>query len=112
MGKLGYWQECTILEVSTKDLTTSDHGKEVGCKYLRIDISARNLNTGAALNKRYLVVRVLNKKLMEFFEFLEYPVRAKLRLYASGYRRIEDSNRCACAIDVYECEVLDDDNNR
>lgn len=109
MSKLGYWQECTILEMSSKDLTTADHGKDVKCKYLRIDISARNLNTGAALNKRFLVVRVLNKKLMEFFEFLEYPVRASLRLYASGYRNIEDSNRCSCAIDVYECVILDDE---
>lgn len=104
MGKLGYIQECQLLRVS-KDMQTDSHGKMVACAYVELDVSARNRMTGGALNKRYLVARVLNSKLIAKFRKMEFPCWVVLRLYASGYRDREKANRCACAIDVYE--ILD-----
>lgn len=111
MAKLGYWQECQVLRCS-QERTVNDHGKEVTCVYLECDISARDSNSGTRLNIRYLCVRVLNKKIRELCEFLEYPVMARMRLYASGYRTRENANRRACAIDVYELIILDDNDRQ
>lgn len=101
MGKLGYIQDCVLLRVS-RDMTCNSHGKEVSCAYVELDISAVNKATGVALNKRYLVARVLNQKLIRQLRNIDTPAWVTLRLYASGYRKREDANRCACAIDVYE----------
>lgn len=111
MAKLGYWQECQVLRCS-QERTVNDHGKESTCVYLECDISARDSNTGKRLNIRYLCVRVLNKKIRELCEFLEYPVMARMRLYASGYRDREKANRRASAIDVYELIILDDNDRQ
>lgn len=104
MSKLGYIQECRLLRVS-RDMSTDDHGKAVACAYVELDVSARNRLTGGALNKRYLVARVLNSKLIAKLRKMTCPCWVVLRLYASGYRDRDRANRCACAIDVYE--ILD-----
>lgn len=105
MGKLGYMQECTILRLSD-ERSCDDNGKRSDCRYLELDISARDANTGRALNKRFLVVRVINKKLIKFLLGCALPARAKLRLYASGFRDRERANRLGAALDVYECVIL------
>lgn len=107
MAKLGYWQEAEILRCSSPR-SCADHGKETGCVYLELDVSARNANTRARLNVRYLCVRVINKKLISMCQFLEYPAMARLRLCASGYRDRAQANRLTAAIDVYELIILDD----
>lgn len=111
MSKLGYWQTCQILRVSEKR-ATSDHGKLCVCYYLELDVSARNANTNAALNKRYLVVRILNKKLQEFCLRLRLPCWAKVRLYASGFRDRAQANKLGAPLDVYEIIGIDDDEDR
>lgn len=108
MSKLGYWQDCDILRIS-EERATADHGKEVVCYYLELDISARDANNGRALNKRYLVVRVLNKKLQQFLLKQSYPRPARLRLYASGFRDREQANRKGSPLDVYEVIILDNE---
>lgn len=110
MSKLGYWQECQLLRIS-QEKTTADHGKVVPCLYLELDISARDANTHKALNKRYLVVRVLNKKIQSFVTRLELPAWVNVRLYASGFRDRDKANRFGSPLDVYEIIVLDDFNN-
>lgn len=101
MGELGYIQDCQLLRVS-RDMSTDDHGKMVPCAYAELDVSARNKLTGGALNKRYLVARCLNSKLIAKLRKMECPCWVRLRLYASGYRDRAKANRCACAIDIYE----------
>lgn len=108
MSKLGYWQECAILRIS-EERSTSDHGKEVVCYYLELDISARDANSGKSLNKRYLVVRVLNKKLQQFLLKQRFPSPARLRLYASGFRDRDQANRKGSPLDVYEVIILDNE---
>lgn len=105
MARLGYLQECRILRMSA-DKTCNDHGKVVNCRYLELDISARNAMTEQRLNIRYLVVRVINKKIIAQLQNLSLPCSVRLRLYASGYRDRSRANRCACAIDVYELEEI------
>lgn len=107
MSKLGYWQDCQVLRVSSQRFT-SDHGKEVSCCYLELDISARNATTNAALNKRYLVVRVLNKKIQSFVSKLRTPANASIRLYASGFRDREQANRFGSPLDVYEIIITNE----
>ncbi len=106
MGKLGYWQDCKILRMSDVK-KTADHGKETSCIFLELDISALDANSGKALNKRFLVVRVLNKKFITFLSKLNFPCSATLRLYASGYRNISDANRRGSSVDVYEIIIND-----
>lgn len=106
MGKLGYMQECTILRISD-ERTCDDNGKRSECRYLELDISARDANTGRALNKRYLVVRVVNKKLIRFLLAQTYPLHARLRIYASGFRDRERANRLGASLDVFEVILLD-----
>lgn len=107
MSKLGYMQDCTILRISD-ERTCDDNGKRSECRYLELDISARDANTGRALNKRFLVVRVINKKLIKFLLDCNFPTRARLRLFASGFRDRERANRLGASLDVFEVILLNE----
>lgn len=109
MGKLGYWQECDILRISD-ERSCDDNGKRSECRYLELDISARDANTGRALNKRFLVVKVVNKKLVKFLLGCNFPTRARLRLFASGFRDRERANRLGASLDVFECIIINNEN--
>lgn len=101
MSKLGYWQECRFMKASTVR-SEKVYGKVVPVRYMQLDISARSDRDGRALNKRFLVARILNKRLQAFCDKLPPGCEIRARLYASGYHTEAESNKIATPIDVFE----------
>jgi len=100
MAKLGYIQEGRVVKVSIV-YTMNINGNSKPCRYLMMDISARS-DRGTRLNSRYLVVRVVNKKLITFMDRLQPDALVRTRLYACGFRTIAECNRYTSPIECYE----------
>lgn len=104
MSKLGYWQNALFVRASV-ERNEMINGKEHAVRYAQLDISARSDRDGHALNKRFICVRVLAKDLRRFLDRIAPGAPCRCRLYASGWRTLEESNCVSSPIDLYEIVV-------